>query len=57
MVELFEKGNGWLDQSGTVWEIEDRFGNEFVHINENGNSTISPAVLKEFRKLTEMTAV
>lgn len=36
-----------------VWKIQERFGQEFIHENENGNLAIGKDVLKEFRKLTE----
>ena len=56
MAQEFEK-DGWLNQSDAVWDIEKKFGNEFLYTNENGNPAISRAVLKEFRKLTDKTAV
>ena len=34
-----------------VFEIERRFGDEFVYEKENGNSAISKAVLSEFKKV------
>ena len=43
---------GELYQNEVVYEIERRFGDEFVYVNDNGNSAISPAVLGEFRKMT-----
>ena len=52
-----------LTQSGTVyqeqvvWDIEKTFGSDFVYMNEGGNPAISRAVLKEFRKLTDGTAI
>lgn len=42
-----------LSQSDAAWEIEHKFGEEFIYTNDNGNPAISKAVLKEFRKLTE----
>lgn len=40
-------------QEYVVYEIRDKFGEEFIYTNDNGNPAISKAVLKEFRKLTE----
>jgi hypothetical protein len=42
----------YLYQSYVVAEIEEKFGDAFVYYNANGNPAISPAVLKEFRRLT-----
>lgn len=42
----------WLYQEDVVWEIERRFGKQFVHTNENLNQAINKDVLDEFRKLT-----
>ena len=47
----------YLYQETVVYDIEDKFGNEFVYINENGNLAIDRKVLKAFRELTEDTAV
>ncbi|MDA2937028.1 hypothetical protein MYX75_02035 [Acidobacteria bacterium AH-259-A15] len=46
-----------LYQEEAVYEIEHKFGAEFVYENENGNPAISRKVLKEFRELTEETVV
>ena len=48
---------GDLYQEEAVYEILDRFGEEFVYENENGNWAISKPVLREFQKLTEETVV
>lgn len=40
-----------------VYQIEDKFGPQFVYQNQAGNLAISREVLKEFRKLTEETVV
>lgn len=40
-----------------VWEIRDKFGQEFVYDNRNGNLAIGKAVLREFRLLTEKDVV
>ena len=42
-----------LYQEVVVYEIQERYGDEFVYINENGNLGIDRNVLSEFRKLTE----
>ena len=44
-----------LYQADAVDEISERFGEEFVYENNNGNPAISRKVLDEFRKLTEKT--
>ncbi|MCH8837662.1 MAG: hypothetical protein IIA60_07655 [Candidatus Marinimicrobia bacterium] len=41
-----------LYQEEVVYEIESKFGPEFVYINNNGNPAIDRKVLKEFRQLT-----
>ena len=51
MVAELEKSR-WLYQEQVVWDIERKFGRDFVYDNENGNRAISKGVLKEFRKLT-----
>ena len=53
MVQALDTGNGELHQQDIVYDIERHFGPEFTYLNENGNPAIKPAVLKEFRKLTE----
>jgi len=52
MLAEFKKRNE-LYQEDAVYEIEKRFGNDFVYENESGNTVIDKKVLKEFRKLTE----
>ena len=47
----FESGE-MLYQNSAVYEIEERFGEEFVYYNENGNPAINRKVLAEFRKIT-----
>ena len=44
--------SGELYQEDAVWEIQRKFGSEFVYENENGNLAISRQVLKEFKALT-----
>jgi hypothetical protein len=46
-----------LYQNEVVYQIEDKFGHQFVYENQAGNLAISREVLKEFRKLTEETVV
>jgi hypothetical protein len=46
-----------LYQNEVVYQIEDKFGPQFVYENQSGNLAISREVLKEFRKLTEDTVV
>ena len=42
-----------LFQETVVYEIQERFGDDFVYTNKRGNRAISLSVLREFRKLTE----
>ena len=42
----------FLYQEQAVYDIESKFGDVFVYINENGNPAIDKRVLREFRKLT-----
>jgi hypothetical protein len=51
------KRETYLYQNMVVYDIEEKFGEEFTHINDNGNPAIDQRVLKEFRKLTEQTVV
>jgi hypothetical protein len=53
--QLEEKGE--IYQEDIVWEIQAKFGDEFVYENENFNLAISPKVLKEFRKITADSVV
>lgn len=48
---------GYLYQQTAVWDIEKRFGEEFVYQNENGNQAIASNVLAAFRKLSEDSVV
>jgi hypothetical protein len=47
----------YMYQEDIVYEIAQKFGEEYVYDNENGNLAISKKVLKEFRRLTEETVV
>jgi hypothetical protein len=51
------KREGTLDQETAVSEIEDKFGEQFVYANENGNPAIGKDVLAAFRKLTKDSVV
>lgn len=42
----------FLHQQTVVWQISEKFGQEFTYTNENGNLAIDRRVLREFRKLT-----
>ena len=42
----------YLYQEVIVYDIESKFGSDFVYVNENGNLAIGRNVLKEFRKIT-----
>lgn len=42
----------YLYQDVIVYDIEAKFGADFVYTNENGNLAIGRNVLKEFRKIT-----
>jgi hypothetical protein len=47
----------YLYQDTVVYDIANKFGNEFTYINENGNLAIDKQVLRAFRKLTENSVV
>lgn len=47
----------YLYQEVIVYEIASKYGNEYTHINDNGNLAISRKVLKEFRILTEDSVI
>lgn len=47
----------YLYQADVVYEIEKRFGEQFVYDNQNGNRAIDGRVLKAFRTLTGDTVV
>jgi Family of unknown function (DUF6953) len=51
------KEHGELHQADVVYEIEERFGSQFVYENENGNQAISRDVLQAFKELTEHDVV
>ena len=51
MLSVFRSA-GELAQEDAVYEIEAKFGSDFVYENDNGNPAISKAVLNEFRKIS-----
>ncbi|TDF96265.1 DUF6953 family protein [Paenibacillus piri] len=42
---------GILYQSDAVERIREKFGESFIYVNENGNTSISKEVKKAFKKL------
>lgn len=56
IVEQLEKEQ-YLYQETVVYDIEDKFGKQFVYINVNGNLAIDRKVLEELRSLIEGTVV
>jgi hypothetical protein len=57
MLKKFNEDDGILYQEEAALAIEELFGEGVTYLNENGSLAIDPAVLKEFRKLTEDTVV
>jgi hypothetical protein len=51
------KGNGELYQENAVSKIEKKFGEQFTHLKENGNSSIGKDVLAAFRMLSKGSVV
>lgn len=51
MLEQLEREK-YLYQSVVVFDISEKFGDEFTTINENGNMAIRKDILTKFRKLT-----
>ncbi|MDQ0089379.1 hypothetical protein J2T12_002791 [Paenibacillus anaericanus] len=45
------KFKGILSQSDAIAYVKSHFGDEFVFVNEQGNSSLSKEVKKAFRKL------
>jgi hypothetical protein len=56
MVAALER-DGLLYQETIVYEIAQRFGDEFTYINERGNPAINRRVLAAFKKLTDENVV
>ncbi|VEL96889.1 hypothetical protein ALT761_01882 [Alteromonas sp. 76-1] len=44
--------NAYLEQGGAVYTIHEKFGDEFVYTNDNGNLAIAKKVLTAFNKLS-----
>ncbi len=53
MLKRLNEEDGVLYQEDIVSDIRERYGDEFVYDNENGNPGIDRKVLSEFRKLTQ----
>ena len=53
--EILEKG--YIYQEYLVHDIQEKFGEEYVYVNENGNLAISKKVLNEFKKLKEVNGI
>jgi hypothetical protein len=47
----------YLYQETTVYDISEKFGDEFTYVNENGNLAIDKKVLSAFKKLNEGNVV
>ena len=45
-------GDTSLEQDSAVWDIDRKFGKDFVYDNENGNRAIGKKVLEAFRKIS-----
>lgn len=53
--EILEKG--YVYQEYLVHDIQEKFGEEYVYVNENGNLAISKKVLNEFKKLKDVNGI
>ena len=53
--EILEKG--YVYQEYLVHDIQKKFGEEYVYVNENGNLAISKKVLNEFKKLKDVKGI
>jgi hypothetical protein len=56
MVDELQK-DGILHQDFIVYEIIEKFGEDYTYLNPNGNYAIDKGVLQEFRKMTEDSVV
>ena len=56
LLDELEK-TGKLYQWAAILEIQSRFGDDFVYLNESGNFAIDRRVLRAFRSRTEDTVV
>jgi len=50
-------GKGYVYQEYLVHDIQKKFGEEYVYVNENGNLAISKKVLNEFKKLKDVNGI
>ena len=48
---------GLVYQETVAYDIERKFGDAFIYINEHGNPAISKGVLEAFRRISEDTVV
>lgn len=53
--EIVDKG--YVYQEYLAHDIQTKFGEEYVYVNENGNLAISKKVLNEFKKLKEANGI
>ena len=53
--EILEKG--YVYQEYLVHDIQEKFGEEYVYVNENGNVAISKKVLNELKKLKDVNGI
>ena len=53
--EILKKG--YVYQEYLVHDIQEKFGEEYVYVNENGNLAISKKVLNEFKKLKDVNGI
>src|SRR5215203_1117502 len=56
MIDELEK-TGQLYQWEAILELQSRFGDDFIYLNESGNFAIDRRVLRAFRTRTEATVV
>ena len=57
MLDELKRQQGWLAQDDAAASIAEKFGESFLHDNDNGNLAISREVLAAFRTLTSETVV
>jgi len=55
--EITQGSRSRVYQEKAVYEIKNKFGDNFVYYNENGNLAISKTVLKEFNKLKNQLSI
>ena len=46
------KTKNYLEQGAAVFTIQDKFGDDFVYTNDNGNLAIARKILTAFNKLS-----